>query len=319
MLSAHPAAAQLAVANEPSSLGLGTGTVSGTVTMATGQPARDCRIELHDLSNGRPAAATYTLPNGSFELDRVPVGHYELVASSGLNEAREQIDVEGVSAPLTVRLAGDVSSNALEHSTVSVAQLKIPGKARHRLEKAQHLADKNKLDQARTEVDKALKIAPQYAAALTLRGILAMQQGNAAEALTDLQAAVRNDPNYAMGQIVLGSAYNMLGRFDDAIRQLSRAETIAPAAWQLHFELGKALLGKGDFEQSLRQAAKAAELNDWDYAPVHLVIAHAYLGLKNYEQAVAQLEQYLARAPHGAGSASARQTLDQVKAFVASK
>ena len=51
--------------------------------------------------------------------------------------------------------------------------------------------------------------------------------------------------------------------------------------------------------------------------PIHLIKAHALLGLKNYDLAVAELEQFLGNRPDGVDSAKARETLNQVRAFMA--
>lgn len=290
-------------------------SLAGIVRTYDGKPLRNARIEVRQPSSGQVVAATYTLPNGTFEISNLNNGHYEVVATQGVDEVREQVDIFGLGANLAMRMSVE-SAPAGQH-TVSVAQMKVPEKARNLYRKAQGHADKNKLADAAKEVAKALEIAPQYAPALTLRALLAMQDGKPALALPDLEAATTYDPSYGLGFIVLGSAYNMVGRFDDAIRVLSRAQALAPAAWQLHFEMSKALLGKGDYAKSLQQASKAGELAASDYPPLHLVMAHAYLGLKDYSQAITHLEQFITRDPSGADSVHARQTLDQARAFAA--
>ena len=98
-----------------------------------------------------------------------------------------------------------------------------------------------------------------------------------------------------------------------------RGIALDPTSWQGYFELSKALLAKQNYEASLRNANKAFDLAPKDYPPLHLVRAHIYLGLKNYDQAMAELEGYLEHAPKDPTSEQARKTLDQVRAFVATK
>jgi hypothetical protein len=50
---------------------------------------------------------------------------------------------------------------------------------------------------------------------------------------------------------------------------------------------------------------------------MHLVKAHALLGLKNYTEAQNELEAFLTRDPNGVDSAQVRHTLDEVKSFTA--
>ena len=93
---------------------------------------------------------------------------------------------------------------------------------------------------------------------------------------------------------------------------------LEPNSWQGHFELSKTLIAQRQYEAALGQLGKAEDENA-KYAMIHLLKAHALLGLKNYPDAMAELETYLQREPNGTASAQAKQTLDKVRAFVAAK
>ncbi len=81
--------------------------------------------------------------------------------------------------------------------------------------------------------------------------------------------------------------------------------------------MSKSRLGKGEYQLALASADKAQQMCPQEYAPLHLLRAHALLGLKAYPQAMTELEKYLGADPNGADTADVRKTLDQVKAFVA--
>jgi regulator of sirC expression with transglutaminase-like and TPR domain len=81
--------------------------------------------------------------------------------------------------------------------------------------------------------------------------------------------------------------------------------------------MAKAQLGKGDYQKALAAIDRAGQTGPAEYAPIHLVRAHALLGLKAYQQAMVELETYVSGDPKGADVANVRKTLDQVKAFVA--
>ena len=121
-----------------------------------------------------------------------------------------------------------------------------------------------------------------------------------------------------LGFIVLGAVYNMQSRFDDSIRVLDRGLMLMPRSWQGMFELGKAELGKGNYEAALRRLNKASDLSPEQYAPIHLAKAHALLGMKNFSEASSELEAYLEQDPKSPNAAAVRESLDQVRAFVAS-
>ena len=80
--------------------------------------------------------------------------------------------------------------------------------------------------------------------------------------------------------------------------------------------MGKSFLAKGNYQAALQQFDKTQQLQP-QYTLVHLVKAHAMLGLKNYTNAMAELETYLEHEPKGSQSEQARETLGKVRAFAA--
>jgi tetratricopeptide (TPR) repeat protein len=292
-------------------------SVSGMVRTFDNRPVRDARVEIRTLDTGTSIVSGYTLPNGSFELPNVPRGIYEVVATLGVQEAREQVNVDHPNVSLQLRLPGDAAAETSRSAAVSISQLKVPDKAKQLFVKAQEAFEKEKFDQCREKLGKALQIFPNYAQALTLRGLLALHDKQLDQASTELEQAIKNDYSYALAYVVLGATYNLMNRFDDSVRVLERATALSPASWQAYLELSKALLGKGQFEAALRQVNRASALAPPSYGAIHLVKAHALLGVKNYDQAVVELEQYLGSKPDSTDSAKARETLNQVRAFMA--
>jgi tetratricopeptide (TPR) repeat protein len=210
-----------------------------------------------------------------------------------------------------------VDDGAGGSNTVSVNQFKVSGKARDAFKKAEAAAQKLKLDKAEKFLAKAFEIHPQYAEAMALRGILKLDN-NGQGASSDLEQAVQFDLGCALSYIAL-AAHNTLERFDDALLTVDRGVALAPASWQSYFEMGKAYLGKGKYQEALKQVNKAKDLAPKQFAPIHLVRAHAMLGLKDYAEAMTELEAYLDREPKGPNSQQARDTLQKVRTFAASE
>jgi tetratricopeptide (TPR) repeat protein len=115
----------------------------------------------------------------------------------------------------------------------------------------------------------------------------------------------------------MGSAFNLEGKYEDAERVLDRGLALSPQSWQGYFEMGKAQLGKGEYALSIKALDKADSLAQGTYAPVHLVKAHAMLALKLYPDAMNELQAFIDHAPKSPQADNARQTLEQVKAYVA--
>ena len=298
-------------------------SLSGTVRTSSGQPVRNARIEIRSLGAVQAIASGYTQPGGRFEFANLPRGTYEVIATAGVDQATQRVDVFQGDAEVQLTMftanSSAADSTAGGRATISVAQLKIPDRARKLYDKAQEAFLKEKLADAREQLQKSLTVFPDYAQALTLRGVLNLQDSKLDAACADLEHAIKADYSYGMAYTVLGAAYNLMRRYDDSIRTVERGVSLNPGMWQGYYELSKALLGKGQFEAALRQINRAAELGPQKYPAIHMVRAHALLGLKDYQQAVAELEQVIVADPSGADSAQARQTLGQVKAFMASK
>jgi len=303
--------------NRATSRSIAQSSISGTVRTIDDHPVPNARVEVREINSGQVTASGYTNNVGAFELGNLRRGTYEVVATSGVVEARERVFVDEGFASVSLRLPQAANSEAGNRDTVSVAQMKVPGKARDALKKAREYMQKQKLDDSAKYVAKALEIYPQFAEALALRGLLKIDAKHLDDAIADLQQAIQNDPSYGFAYILMGAAYNLQTRFDDAVRTLDRGIGLSPSSWQGYFELGKALLGKSNLDLALRQLNKAEDLAPKEYAPLHLVKAHVYLTMKNYSEAIAELELYLDRDPKGPESVRARETLDQTRAFIA--
>jgi tetratricopeptide (TPR) repeat protein len=197
--------------------------------------------------------------------------------------------------------------------------LKVPEKARDENKKAREAMQKRDVAGAWKHVNKALQITPQFAAALTTRALLELDDNKSDSAIADLEQAVKLDAGYGLSFLVLGAAYNQRLHFDDAIRALDHGVALMPNYWQAYFELGKSYLGKNDLPHAKEQLDRCSQQAPPDYAPLHLVRANLDLAMKDYPAAMTELEAYLDRDPNSPSADQARKALGQVKAFLAKK
>lgn len=316
----HPGPGDL-ITNTPAAVSdspfaMDRGSVVGTVSTSDNHAAADARVEVLDISTGTTAASGYVDPTGTFSLKGLRPGAYEVVAVSGISEARERVQVDAVEISVNLKLPGSATSDPGNAKTISVAQLQIPEKARHEVTKARDSLQKNKFDDAQKHVDKALKVEPEYADAIVLRGVLAMQRQDLTTATEDFTQALRYDPSSVMAYTGMGAIYNIEGKFEDALRELDHSIALSPTSWQAQFELAKANLGKGDFEAALQHASKAQDYAPTEFPPIYLVKGHALLGMKDYTAAIAQFEAFLSKDGQSPDAAAARQQLQEAKSFL---
>ncbi|HEY2394021.1 MAG TPA: tetratricopeptide repeat protein [Candidatus Angelobacter sp.] len=291
-------------------------TISGTVSDIRNQPLKDVQVELRD-SGGGVVTSAYTSSSGNFEFSQIASGTYLVVATSGMQQASERVDTTGWSNMVSLRMPSSAPQDGMTGNSISVVQYRIPGKARDEYNKAHDLLQRGKQEEATKHLAKALELCPNYADALTLRGVLELNQRNTEAAVTDLDKAIHADANYAMAYMVMGSALNQQSKFDEAIRALERGESLAPTYWQVHFEMGKSYIGKADYPAALHQLELAENMTPSEYPFIYLLRGHALLAMKQYPQAMEAVQAYLQKDPQGVNSELARKMLQQAQALMA--
>lgn len=293
-------------------------TVHGTVLKTDGRPASGIHVELDQSDSAIPVVSTLTDQDGSFELESVPDGNYELVAESGDAHVDSHVQVRAGEADIQMRLQ---RNNALLQDAapmVSVAQMMVPVTAQKLFGKAQTAFHHGRYDKSKSLLDCALQIDPQYAEALTLRGLIEKSEGDLAGAQQDLERAVQIDPNYSNAYVELGAVYNHQGRFDDAMLASERGLTLSPRSWQGYFEMAKASIGKGMYEKGLQLAAQAQRLSGNSFAAVHLIKAYALLPMRFYKDARYELRAFLSREPNSSNAKQAQMLLAEIDDMPAS-
>jgi Flp pilus assembly protein TadD len=294
-------------------------SISGTVQDTQSNGLKDVRVELSD-ANGVVVGSTYTGVSGRFEFSRLSPGVYTVIATAGLQQTSERVDASNFSNSVNVRMQGaGKPTDGVDGNSISIAQYRVPAKAREAYRKAHEAVEKGKMDDAHKHLARALELCPNYAEALTLRGVLALNQQDSQAAIADVDKAIQADGNYPMAYLVMGSALNMQGKFDEAIRSLQRGQSLAPNFWQGYFEMGKSYIGKADYPDALRQLERAQSLAPADYPLISLLRAHALLAMKQFPEAMTALQAYLQKDPQGPNSEKARKMLEQAQAYVASR
>jgi len=297
----------------------GSASLAGTVMDSTSSsPVSDARVEIRD-TNGNVLSSVYTNRQGGFDFGPVPEGRYHIAAFRGVSQAEDQVEVHALNTTVNLRMAVDKQQAGGDTgNTISVAQYKVPEKARNEFEKAQQASAKDRLDDAQKHLAKALEIYPGYADALTLRAVMNLSSDTPA-AVTDLEKAIHSDGNYALAYTVLGAALNLQEKFDQALQTLEHGQSLAPDSWQSYFEMAKAYIGKTDYQAALRQLDKAQSLVPKEFPVMILMKAQSLLGLKQYSNAVTELEAFLQKEPNGPNTATAQKMLQEARQQVASK
>jgi tetratricopeptide (TPR) repeat protein len=289
-------------------------SLSGNVQDNTGHPVNGARIDITDQSTGRIVGVAFTNPNGTFEVGNLPRGNYQVVATLGAADARQDVSVDGM-AEVTLRMntAAARSNMSGSANAVSVTQANVPGKARKMLEKAEEALHSARLTEAFDFVQKALMVCPTYAKALTLRGILNMEKGDTKAAEPDLEKAVELDYGDDLGFVALGSLYNTEGRFDNALKTLEHGVSLNPKSWQANLEMARAEIGKQDFGAAVRSLDRSEMFAPATVTVTKLFRAEALAGLKDYQGAIDALQDFVNKSPKDPNVPQAEQMLAKLR------
>ena len=290
--------------------------LSGTVRDNSGHGVSNAHIEVREIQSGRMVGSVYTASNGRYELFNLPRGEYEITASVGIIESRSRLELD-MPRELDFHLITNAeTAGAPQTSSVSLSQMKVPGKARKWFDKAMAAFRAAHIDDAFNFVQKAISSCPEYAQALTLRGLLNMEKGDNKSAQPDLEKAVELDYADDMNFVALASLYNTEGRYDEAMRVLERGMTVHPNSWQALMETARAQNGRKHYDDALKALAKADNYLPPDNTYKYLYRAQAFIGLRNYPAAITELNSFLSKESTGPNVETAKKTLDRLHGAV---
>jgi len=276
---------------------------------ALGNPVSDVAIEARSVVPPLDRAFALTLPDGSVSFHGLAAGVYDVTVAGGIPLPPKRVNIDSSNATLVLQLPFTLPQVAGHGSnTVSVGQLTIPEKAREALRKAYESWDRKDTKQSRMWAIRALQVHPYYGPALSLLGILELDEGHPADAIIGLQQALQYNPNSPRTYLALASAYNEMHNNTDALYALSIMAKLLPDSWQLHYEVGRAYLGQARFNAALEEFSRAQQSAATKVPEeIHIGRAHALLGLRNYPAARTEFETVLRKSPNGPYAAEARQ------------
>jgi tetratricopeptide (TPR) repeat protein len=270
-------------------------------------------VKLENVFNGLAVASTVTGEGGQFEIDGVEPGDYRLVCEYRTDTVESRISLSRAGEDgIEIRLpSGLPAGDQVSGSAVSVAELKIPEKARHKLDEARRALAKGDTGRAEGKVAEALQLVPQFPEALTLQAMLWLAANHPQPAIADLEKAIRLAPNYTLAYFTMSTAMNQTMRFREARLAADQGLRLDPNAWQGHFELARALLGSGEPMLALGEVERAARTAPPDFPETHLLRGAVLMNLQRYDEGTTELRAFLKLRPNGIESSQAERLLQQ--------
>jgi Tfp pilus assembly protein PilF len=184
-------------------------------------------------------------------------------------------------------------------TTISVTSMAAPKDAMHAYEKAQKLGAEKPVE-AEKELNKAVKIYPQFAAAWALLGDLHREHKDLATARNDYTQAITADPAFVNPNYGLAMIAAQEKKWDEALRFTDQVLKLNSAAYPLAYFLNAAANYNLQKYAPAEESAKKFKALDTQHAhpDVCLLLSYLYAGRQDYAAAAREIREYLALAPN---------------------
>lgn len=284
------------------------GEISGTVLLeASKRPASQVAVSLKSRVAGIFRSVLTDL-EGRFKVQNLPRGTYEIaVDEEGYEAAQTSAQLDGPSSKLVLYLKSKSGAIPQSSYTVSVRELKIPGKARDEFQKGLERLGKNDLVGSLSHFTKATQAFPAYFEAYYNIGVADAALGRFDEAMRAFQTSIDlSEGRYALAQFGYGYLLCQEGKPGEAEKVIRKGLEVEDVAPQGYVILSEALVQLNRPDEA-EKSAQEALLRNPNFAGTYLVLADVAASKDDYRAEIADLDIYLRLRPSGPGSERARQ------------
>lgn len=284
------------------------GEISGTVLLEPDKrPASQVAVSLRSRTAGIFRSVLTDL-EGHFKVQNLPHGTYDVaVDEAGYEAAQTSAKLVGPSSELVMYLKFKPGSTYRGNYTVSVRELKIPGKAQREYQKGLERAAKNDAAGSLSHLIKATQAFPGYFEAYYNVGVVEMTLGHQDEARKAFQTSIDlSGGRYARAEFGYGYLLCQEGKAQEAEQLIRRGLEVEDAAPDGYVILSEALVRLNRLEEAEKSAHEAL-LRNPNFAGAYLALSEVAASRRDYRAEVAELDIFLRLQPNGPGSEQARQ------------
>lgn len=284
-------------------------------------PAGSCAITVFGVSSPF-MASTLSDAEGRFTFKKLEAGTYTVsVFNPQYGEARRTIEVgpgtadteHRVAAPLEFQQSDFAFAPTIQNHSVSVRELAISQKARHRWEEARKALSRRDADAAVKNLEEAVEAAPQFTAAWNELGTIAYQRRDYARAEDCFRHALAADPQAFEPLVNLGGVLATVGRAREALNYNTFAVLAHPNDALANSQLGLSYFETKDYDSALKYLEAARKIDPAHFSHPQLVMAEIHARRGDRPAAAADLEDFLQYHPDWPAAAKLRETISQWK------
>jgi predicted Zn-dependent protease len=279
------------------------------------------RVQLMNGSGSTPVSEDFTNDRGVAEFTRVPVGAYHVVVSGeGVQDTDSgefEIDRRKTSQDLFITVRSSNSSKGAGGSgSVAAADLIIPGEARKEFDGAVKTMGEQNWPKALEQLNRAIAIYPQYAAAYTNMGVVYGKMNDTAREHEALEKAISVNDHFVPAYLNLAK---LCVKEQDAAKAeavLENAKRIEPSNAEVLTLLAEAQLLNKHYEAAITSARSAHAFPHQNLAVVHYIAARALEHENRLPEALTELQVFLLEEPSGARANHVREEMTQLEKHI---
>jgi Flp pilus assembly protein TadD len=282
--------------------------------------------------DGMPVDTVFTDTSGRFEFRDLPPGGYEIIVDhEGYEPERQRVNFlpSSRSAIILIPLRSKPPADTPREATTPVDVTELDGsisrEAVEELKKAEEETRKGNTGNAVERLEAALKIAPNFYRAHVALGRAYHNLKRYRDAEQHFQAARTLNPRSAAPLLNLGDLYIQEAGartqegivvhaelLNQAITVLQDAVRLEPDSSMAHYLLGNATYRFALYEEAETHLKRALEIDGM--AAARLMLANLYARLEKWDEALVQLDAYLAENPKAANRAEVEQVRAKLEA-----
>jgi len=293
-------------------------SVYGKVFSPDGNPAAN--VTIHISASHSFNADTTTDIDGNYRFEGLPPGLFEL----RLNQpAKAPYSGATIGYGIAYEGGGRYRADVFIRNPVEMVRKKertaavistreanenIPKEAQKAFVRGKQYREQKKLEAALKELNKAIKIFPDYFQAWTEKGKTEINLGHPQQALQDFTQALQLFPEFEPALSGAGYCHLTLGEYERSIAMLEKAIQIDSTHVQNLLFLGVdnlALKRWGIAQEALERALK---LDPSGMVTAHMYLAHALAGQEIFDRAADEMHTYLELNPNTPNAGRLRDT-----------
>jgi Tfp pilus assembly protein PilF len=205
--------------------------------------------------------------------------------------------------------------------TVSVNTMTVPKEARDAFDKARKLGTEKKFDEAVADLNKAVGIFPQYAAAWSLMGEIHRLQNQFEPAKAEYAKALAADPKFVSPYFGLAAMAVVENKWTEAAQLTDQLIQLNSTAYPLaYFFNAAANLNLGKLDAAELSARKFQQVDRAHTRPdIALLLANILTGEHQYAEAAQLYRDYLALKPDAPNAQALKNEAQRLEGLSAAK